>query len=147
MGRPRKPTAVLEMSGALAKNPARHADRAAEVETSGPIGEPPEDFLRPHGDGPKLLALWSELIAQAPIGVLTFSDRQFLKKACIAGVEADRPSKAQLRWTNIYLAALKGMGMTPEGRAIRGLGAKAPKSERVKMSPLAEFQRAKSKAG
>jgi hypothetical protein len=38
MGRPRKPTAALELSGAFKRNPQRRRDRADEPEVEGPVG-------------------------------------------------------------------------------------------------------------
>lgn len=145
MGRPRKNLAVLEMTGQVAKNPGRFADRGDEPETTGPIGEPPADFLSPHGDGPKLLAKWKKLVDEAPIGVLTASDSEYLAAVCRMGVEAGRTGTKGFRQAlKEYGGMLKGLGMTPEGRAIRGLGAKATKKAEV--NPLDSFQRSKRRA-
>lgn len=145
MGRPRKNKLVLEMTGAVQKNRGRYADRGDEPETRGPIGDPPEEFLRSSSSGPQLIALWNKLVEEAPIGLLTFSDREYLAKVCRVGVEAERTgSKGYLRALEVYGRMLKGLGMTPEGRAIRGLGAKVATKKTA--NPLDEFTKAKSRA-
>jgi hypothetical protein len=142
-GRPRKATAIHEISGAMAKNPSRFADRAEEPEAKGPIGDPPAAFLSPHGDGPKLLAKWNKLIDEAPLGLLTASDSEYLATVCRMGIEAERTgSRGYLRAMKDYALMLKGMGGTPEGRAIRGLGGKAQKAT-TPTNPLDRFSQAK----
>lgn len=42
MGRPRKPTRVLELSGAFKKNPQRRREREGEPEANEPLGDPPD---------------------------------------------------------------------------------------------------------
>ncbi|GGA80788.1 hypothetical protein GCM10011507_35000 [Edaphobacter acidisoli] len=143
-GRPRKANAIHEITGAKAKNPQRFHDRE-EPETAGPIGDPPADFLSEHGSGPKLLALWNKLVAEAPIGLLTASDSEYLAAVCRMGLEASRVgSKGYRQALKEYGLMLKGLGMTPEGRAIRGIGGKAPKKT---VNPLDEFTRARQRAG
>ena len=144
MGRPRTSLAVLETRGSVAKNKGRFVDRGEEPETKGPVGDPPPDFLSLYGDGPKLLAKWRKLIEEAPIGVLTASDSEYLAAVCRMGVEASRiGSKGFRQALKEYGAMLKGLGMTPEGRAIRGIGAKA--SKKVE-NPLDEFTKARNRA-
>ena len=46
MSRARKPTALLELTGALRKDPQRYRDRANEPRPDTSIGEPPADFIR-----------------------------------------------------------------------------------------------------
>lgn len=133
-----KALAIHEVTGAKRKNPARFVDRV-EPETPGPIGDPPPAFLRAEGDGPKLLARWHKLIAEAPIGLLTASDSEYLAAVCRMGVEADRTgSKGYRQALKEYGQMLKGLGMTPEGRAIRGLGGKAASPEKH-VDPLKAF--------
>lgn len=45
-GRPRKPTAVLELSGAFDKNPKRRAARADEPVVTEPLGLPPSHLTQ-----------------------------------------------------------------------------------------------------
>lgn len=145
-GRPPKPMVIHEISGAMAKNPGRFRDRGEEPETKGPIGDPPAEFLSPYGDGPKLLAKWNKLLDEAPMGLLTASDAEYLAAVCRMGVEAGRTgSKGFRQALKEYGAMLKGLGMTPEGRAIRGLGGKAKKAE-TPTNPLDRFTQAKKRA-
>lgn len=139
-GRPPKPLLLLELSGQTAKNPGRYANRGPEPETSGPIGDPPIEFDR-DSSSIALKALWLKLVDEAPIGLLTASDREYLAKVCRVGVEAQRPGKNYLRALEIYGRMLKGLGMTPEGRAIRGMGGKAASGPQEKKSPLEAFNR------
>lgn len=48
MGRPRKPTKVLEMRGAFEKNPARRRERENEPVVTEPLGDPPATFDETH---------------------------------------------------------------------------------------------------
>jgi hypothetical protein len=76
MSKRRIPTKVLEMSGALKKNPQRAAERANEPQPTEPIGDPPADFLREHSlEASRHLAAWKDIVAQVPDGVLTSADR------------------------------------------------------------------------
>ena len=143
-GRPRKNRAVLEMSGSIRNHPGRFEDRGPEPETKGPIGEPPADFLRVgSGEAAKLAERWRKLVEEAPIGLLTVSDREYLAAVCRVGIESDRPGKGQMRALDLYSKMLRGLGMTPEGRAIRGLGGKAPTKS---ANPLQAFRTARQRA-
>lgn len=144
MARPRKSLVLLEMSGATRVNPGRFRDRV-ELDTKGPIGSAPDEFRRASSDALKLVALWDKLVAEAPVGLLTASDREYLAKVCRLGVEAERVgTRNYLRALQLYTAALKGLGMTPDGRAVRGIGGKA--STQDKPNPLASFVRKKKQA-
>jgi hypothetical protein len=118
VARPRKNLAVLEMSGTIRNHPGRYEERGPEPETKGPIGEPPADFLRPgSGDALKLAELWRKLVDEAPIGLLTVSDREYLEAVCRIGVESKRQGRGQARALEQYSKMLSGLGMTPQGRA------------------------------
>jgi len=157
MGRPRKSNAIHALTGAIEKNPARFEGRE-EPETTGPIGDPPPEFMPSEQPGRKdeagnwiehpsvwdpkdrkfLRALWLKLVDQAPIGVLTASDREYLKSVCNMGLLAeDRYAKGYRQALKEYSLMLKGLGMTPDGRAIRGLGGKA--ATRKATNPLSDF--------
>jgi hypothetical protein len=142
LGRPRKNRNLLEMSGTIRDHPGRYEGEAPPPETSGPIGDPPESF-KLRGDAAKLEALWRKLVAESPIGILTVSDREYLETVCILGIEAKRIWRGQVRAAVDYAKALKGLGMTPEGRAIRGIGGKAPTQT---ANPLETFQRKRRRA-
>lgn len=141
-GRPPKPLAIHQVTGAVSKNRGRFADRE-EPETKGPIGDPPPEFLSPHGDGPRLLARWNKLVAEAPVGLLTCSDSEYLAAVCRMGVEASRTgAKGYRQALKEYGQMLKGLGMTPEGRAIRGMGGKAQSKA---ANPLDDFTKARQR--
>jgi len=106
MPRPRKPTNVLEFTGALAKNPQRREARKHEPMCKEPIGFAPEE-LPAHA---KLA--WERIVADCPRGVLTKRDRLAVQAtAMLAGRmirgEDDAKLLSQLR---VFLGEL---GMTP----------------------------------
>jgi hypothetical protein len=138
MGRPRKDTKLLVLSGTAQKHPGRYQDRV-EVETKGPIGDPPEDFLRETPEMKRHADLWRKIVDQAPVGLLTFSDREFLESTVRWGVISKREGKGQQRALEQYAKNLKSLGMTPEGRAVRGLGGKAAPKDMP--DPVADFNR------
>jgi hypothetical protein len=76
MGRPRKPTALLELNGYFKKHPDRRHARVNEPVPAGPLGDPPEHFDDYH------VKIWRELALQAPPGVLTVSDRWLFEICC-----------------------------------------------------------------
>lgn len=87
MGRPRKPTQELELSGAFEKDPQRKRARAQEPKSEGPIGPPPQHWDVPDGalrcqEFQRLRVIWDELVIQAPPGVLNRSDRVHLEIIC-----------------------------------------------------------------
>lgn len=71
-GRPRKPTAVLEMNGSFAHNPGRRRERANEPKTRKLFeGPPPEQFMIQEPAmgfqrAARQLKEWNELALQAP---------------------------------------------------------------------------------
>ena len=66
MARPRKPTNVLEASGAFKKNPNRA--RPSEPKVEEPIGKPPMYMAGP------AKKIWKEILKLAPNGVMTRAD-------------------------------------------------------------------------
>src|SRR5215813_5284049 len=108
MGRPRKPTAILEASGAFLKNPQRKRD--SEVIPTGELGDPPSRLEREE------IAMWHELAADLLPGVAKNSDRPaFELLVCLmVGFTRKRLSGAELG----QLTALQGrFGMTPADRS------------------------------
>ena len=78
----RKPTALLEASGAFDKNPGRRREREGEPVSEGPIGEPPADWLAGAAINARLAAqveLWREIVEMAQFGVLSSMDRIFVE--------------------------------------------------------------------
>jgi hypothetical protein len=80
----RKPTALLEASGAFDKNPQRRRAREGEPVPEGPLGEPPAEWLTLAAQGnpkfAKYVAIWRELAEQAQFGVLSSMDRFFVEQ-------------------------------------------------------------------
>lgn len=117
MGRPPKPTNLLQLTGAFKKNPKRGAKRANEPKPEGPLGDPPARFLNPHSPSAVYhLEMWHELIGMAPIGVLTSADRWAAELACVL--------MAKVRYGGFkggdvaQLSSLMGkMGLTPSDRS------------------------------
>ena len=143
MPRPRKNLVLLEMSGATKTNPGRYKDRV-ELETPGPIGDPPESLTRPSSDRDRLIARWHLLVSIAPVGLLTASDRESLAVLCRQGIESERTgAKGYQRALKDYLAGLKAFGMTPDGRAARGLGGKV--TTKTVANPLDAFLKPRKK--
>ena len=141
-GRPRKNLVLLEMSGATKRNPGRYRDRDAQLDTKGPIGEAPEEFKQ-SSQRIALVALWDKIVSEAPVGLLTASDREYLASVCWLGIEAKRPGRNQLRALQLYTNSLKGLGMTPDGRAVRGIGGKV--ATKAAANPLDDFVKPKKK--
>jgi hypothetical protein len=75
MGRPPKPTQVLEMSGAFKKNPQRKKARATEPVIDTLLGKPPGYFTD------EQRAAWVEIVQCAAEGVLTGSDSVIVEMA------------------------------------------------------------------
>jgi phage terminase small subunit len=106
----RKPTAVLEASGAFDHNPSRRRARANEPKPAGPVGDPPAWLqLREK-------KCWTELVEAAPAGVLAKSDGIALATACVlfASIKARKASAAQYNQFRQYLQQL---GMTAASRS------------------------------
>lgn len=119
MARPRKPTNVLELTGAFKKNPNRARQ---DADTVGPLTDAPAHL------GGAALHAWNEIAQYAPLDVLTDSDRIALEVAAnlLAQFRNDPvefPSTKLVR-----LEALLGkFGMTPADRAKVGGKKEAPK--------------------
>jgi len=117
-GRPPKPSKVLEMTGAFKKDPQRRRKRAGEPESAGPVGGPPDPFTR-NPDSPelqKLCLIWDELVADAPPGVLTRSDRIHLEVVCrlLLKVRGNYAKANEITQLNRMLGQI---GMNPSDRA------------------------------
>jgi hypothetical protein len=120
MGRPRKPTAVLEMSGAFRKNPARKRARAGEPRVSAGLGDPPADWVKDaeiNGRCAALLRIWEEIVTQDVLGVLNISHRILVRNTCQLQYKVDRASAGYGKATSGDYAQIKSnlaaMGMTP----------------------------------
>ena len=71
MARTKKPTQILQLSGAIAKNPSRA--RTKEPQPKGKIGACPTHLSAKHK------AIWNQVVKNAADGVLTNQDRLALE--------------------------------------------------------------------
>jgi hypothetical protein len=126
MGRPRKSTAELERSGSFEKHPERKAARANEPKPDGPLGAPPTCFDPASYTGAKLLAIWQELVSQAPPGVLTSADRAHLELACRLYYRIRSNPNAKIGDFNRLSELLGKMGMNPADRSKVNITASIP---------------------
>ncbi len=104
----RKTTAVLEAKGSFKKNP--HLKRV-DPKTTDEIGEPPAYFSEIES------AVWHELIATSPKGVLKNSDRSILEiaSALLSDFRKDRKSFNNGRISSLQ-KILAALGRTPVDR-------------------------------
>jgi len=116
MGRPRKPSAMHELSGSFDAHPERKKARELEPKPDGPLGPAPSFFDPNEYTGKRLLAIWNEIIAEAPPGVLTISDRKHVELACRLMYRI-RSSTAKSGDYSRLDALLGKMGMNPADRS------------------------------
>ena len=83
MGRPRKPTAALELSGAFKRNPQRKRDRAGEPVVDKPVGPPPR-HLREQAQ-----TIWNRITRSDAGTWLRVSDRDALEVYCGLKAQAE----------------------------------------------------------
>jgi len=110
MPKPRKPTELLAISGAIATNPARYASRMMEPTTSEAIGESPKAFPKAKK------AIWDEIVSLVAPGVLQSSDRIIVEVIChlVYDLRTGQSSVASIAQLRMALASL---GMTPADRS------------------------------
>ena len=114
MARPRKPSALLELSGAFRKHPDRR--REGEPKPKLALGAPPKSL------DPEERLMWLELKRLAPAKVLTYADRWLVEICCrlMAKVRAEGiggrrgVSVGELSQLTI---GLRQMGLTPADRS------------------------------
>ena len=110
MGRPRKPTALLEAAGAFKKNPSRR--RTSEPIPREGIGPAPE------GRSPAFTAAWDELVDNCCPRVLANSDRLFLEVCAELIVEfREDPRAITAARLRLLTSCLNALGMSPSARA------------------------------
>ncbi len=109
-GAQRKPTAVLALSGAIDKNPKRHAARKLEPKPHSPLGNPPAHFDAGH------CAVWHEVANRCAPGVLFGSDRILMELICTLICKLRAGSIRALE-QNLLLACLQQLGMSPISRS------------------------------
>ncbi len=138
-GRPPKPTKLLELTGAVRKNPGRYKDRAAEPASTGDIGGPPQKWMIFHPEegylrAEKLRAIWDDCVKMWPW--LEFADRDALADYCQLKQKFDECFQGGRKMPGAEIAAMKSirteLGGTGAGRA--RLGVRSP-SKSVKAKP------------
>lgn len=110
MPTPKKPTNLLVLSGSVAHDPKRYANRTTEPKPTGVLGPAPKHFDAAH----KLI--WKEVIKSVPPGVLTNSDRIVVELTCrltykMRFGELTSSNAAQL------VSCLSRLAMTPADRS------------------------------
>ena|SRR5690349_3505407 len=108
MPRPRKPTRVLELTGAFKKDPARGRAREGEPHPEGALGNPPNCLDEVQK------ARWNELKKQAPW--LTVSDRILVEQTCRLWA-LERAGTANATQSRLLSTNLGKLGMTPSDRS------------------------------
>ena len=108
-GRPRKPTNVLEFSGALDKNPQRRRARAGEPKPDKPLG------ACPRSQNDRVRAAWNFIKRSAPAGVLTKADRTGVLAAAICLAEFEL--NGSLDHIKEYRQWASRFGLTPADRS------------------------------
>ena len=116
MGRPRTPTAKLELTGAFKQNPSRGRARANEPKVNTPLGQPPAEF----NDAEK--ATWFELKRIAPAKVLTGADRWLVEVCCKIMTRLRREGIGGRYGVTVgevaqLMQGLSRMGLTPADRS------------------------------
>lgn len=108
MARPRKPTRVLELTGAFRKDPQRRRAREGEPEVTTPLGDAPD-----HLDEAER-ARWNEIRKWAPwLGV---PDRPIVEQVCALWM-LQRKGKATVAQMKLLSTNLTLLGMTPSSRS------------------------------
>ena len=123
MSRPRKPTAILKLSGAFKANPARAKLRENEPIPRGELGRSYSDLP------PEVLACWREIVKQCAPGVLTSADRAFVRYTSRL-MAKDNAGDITTGERALLQRAFGDLGMTPRGRAyVKGDGSDPSKPE------------------
>ncbi len=110
MSRPRKPTAVLEGTGAFVKHPERKRARSAEPIPTAPLGDPPTHL------GTEEKAIWIELSALIPPNVAKNSDR-FAVEIIVCLMANFRKQRATVGELAQLSSLLGRMGLTASDRS------------------------------
>jgi hypothetical protein len=110
MGRPRKPSAILELTGSFRKHPDRRRARENEPQPEPDVGAPPTCLNEAQR------ARWMELVNDAAPGVLTRADRAILETmARLRQKERDGVIKAAE--VGILVSCYGRLGFSPADRS------------------------------
>lgn len=110
MARPRKPTSVLEFTGAFKKHPERRRQRANEPQQDEELGDPPDQLNEAQA------ARWKDIVADCPEGVLRRADRMAVEMAARLWTKL-RDGTAKPAEVGILSSLLGRLGMTPADRS------------------------------
>lgn len=108
MGRPRKPTAVLNLAGRFKHDPQRGREREKEPQPKGKLGPPPR------GLDPSQSEVWKEIAKSA--WWLSDADRFVVEQTCRC-VVLERLGKATIAEKRLLAMNLRALGMTPADRS------------------------------
>lgn len=110
MARPRKPTAIHALTGAIDHNPGRFADRQNEPHDTRPLGPPPESMR------PDQRAAWLEIDRLAPW--LALADRLAVEitATLLARFRLDATTMPPALYTRLE-TMLGRLGLTPSDRS------------------------------
>ena len=115
MARPRTPTAVLDARGSFKKDPQRKRDGEPIVKE--PLGPAP-DYL---SDSQRVA--WNEIVARAPLGVLTQADTHAVEMtAKLIADSRDNWDKFPVSSMGRLQSLLGAFGMTPSERSRLNIG-------------------------
>jgi phage terminase small subunit len=126
MPTPRKPTAILDASGAFRKNPDR---RRVDPATTGDLGPPPRYFDKTQKK------IWKELAEMAPVNVLANADRWCCELACVLMGQLRAGSLSVAQGAQL-VSLLSRLGLTPADRSRVGV---APGPKKSDANEFAEF--------
>ena len=122
-GRPRKPTAVHDITGAFKKNPQRKKERSGEpVPVDGIDKVPPPHFNQFQS------AVYLEILEQIPPRVATVSDKIIVEITAVLLAEFRFMGKLKSADLSLLIKNLSQLGMTPADRSKINLPG-APKKE------------------
>jgi hypothetical protein len=133
MPQPRKPTNLLELTGAFKNHPSRLAARNGEPVPDGPLGSAPRHWWVKH-DHPnyaqcqELCKLWREVSRMAPW--LTSADRHTVEDVCDLRLKA-RQGTIRPGERNVLRALSNACGLDPSGRLRINCDPVVPKAARI----------------
>jgi len=128
MGRPRKPTAQLELEGAFKRNPQRRKEREGEPVVATRVRPAPKRMDQ------AARAIWSRVARTAYW--LTEADRDALEVFCLLKVEAEANlAGMQASRISVLNKTLNDLGLTPVART----KVKAPEEDQAEDNPFAMF--------
>lgn len=124
-GRPRKPTAVLELNGAFGRNPNR--ERPDEPRPQGKPGDAP-DYLGEDG-----AAIWNEMVA---VGFWLTDADVFLLEVAVRYLDHFRKGTDDPKLVSPLINVLNKLGFGPAERS----KIKAPAAKEKPNDPFAQFK-------